>query len=410
MKILNLGSCNIDYVYHVEHIVRPGETVAIHSMEQFPGGKGLNQSIALARAGAKVYHAGCIGQEGLFLKELMAACGVDVSFVRVEEGRNGHAIIQVDSSGQNSIVIFPGTNHKITPAYVEELLDQFSAGDLLLLQNEISALPYILQKATQRGLKILWNPSPFSQELKNIDLHCISILILNEVEAAEFSGKIQPEDCLQYFGQNYPELTVVLTLGERGCLFYQNQKTLFQPAFYVKAVDTTAAGDTFTGYWTASMAQGEEAAQALRLAAAASALAVTRKGAASSIPLRHEVLAALPTLPLRTEENDVLRQKEVVLRYFDAHITQANIEDLARELGYTPGYTHSWLKKNMGMPFSQLLQQRRCREAARLLTQSDLPAGEIIRRVGYQNESFFRKLFSDSYGISMREYRKKYQC
>lgn len=409
MKILNLGSCNIDYVYHVEHIVRPGETVAIRSMEQFPGGKGLNQSIALARAGAKVYHAGCIGQEGLFLKELMAACGVDVSFLRMTEGRSGHAMIQVDRSGQNSIVIFPGANHKITPAYVDELLDQFSAGDLLLLQNEISSLPYILQKAAQKEMKILWNPSPFSEELKNAALERISILMLNEVEAAEFSGKTQPEDCLQYFGQNYPELTVVLTLGERGCLFYQNQKALFQPAFHVKAVDTTAAGDTFTGYFAAAMAQGEAAAQALRLASAASALAVTRKGAASSIPLRHDVLTALTTLPLRTEENGVLRQKEAVLRYFDAHIAQANIEDLAKELGYTPGYTHGWLKKNMGIPFSRLLQQRRCREAAKLLSQSDLPTGEIIRRVGYQNESFFRKLFFDSYGTSMREYRKKYQ-
>ena len=409
MKILNLDSCNIDYVYHVDHIVRPGETVAIRSMEQFPGGKGLNQSIALARAGARVYHAGCIGREGLFLKELMASCGVDVSFVRMKEGRSGHAIIQVDTSGQNSIVIFPGTNYEITPAYVDQLLDCFSAGDLLLLQNEISSLPYILQKAAQKKMKILWNPSPFSEELKTAALEKISVLLLNEVEAAEFSGQAQPEDCLAYFGRNYPELTVVLTLGERGCLFYQNQKTIFQPAFCVKAVDTTAAGDTFTGYFTAAMAQGEETAQALRLAAAAAALAVTRKGAASSIPLRQEVLAALKTLAPRTEDNGVLRQKDTVLRYFDAHLAQASISALAKELGYTPGYTHGWLKKNMGAPFSRLLQQRRCREAARLLVQSDLSVGEIIRRTGYRNESFFRKLFFASYGISMREYRKKYQ-
>ncbi len=409
MKILNLGSCNIDYVYRVEHIVRPGETVAITGLEQFPGGKGLNQSIALARAGAKVYHAGCIGQDGLFLKELLSSCGVDVSFLRMTQGRNGHAIIQVDSNGQNSIVIFPGSNAEITPAYIKEILNGFCAEDLLLLQNEISCLTDILQEAAKKGMKILWNPSPFCEELKKIDMSCISVLILNEVEAAEFSGRTQPEECLACFGRLYPNLTVVLTLGEQGCLLFQNGKTLYHPAFLVKAVDTTAAGDTFTGYFAAAIAQGEEPLETLRIASAAAALAVTKTGAAPSIPRREEVLAALETLQTRTQENGEIQQKEIALHYIDEHIARADIKHLAAELGYTVGYTSSWLKKKTGVPFSVLLQQRRCREAARLLTQSDLPAGEIIRRVGYQNESFFRKLFYKTYGISMRDYRKKYQ-
>lgn len=306
MKILNIGSCNIDWVYHMEHIVRPGETEASVCLETFPGGKGLNQSIALARAGARVLHAGCIGPDGEFLKEWMAASGVDVSLVQTVQERTGHAMIQVEESGQNSIVLFSGANFAITPSYVDAVFDHICAGDWLLLQNEISCLPYILKKAGQANVKVLWNPSPFEEGLRAVDLNGISVLLLNEGEAAAFSGREEP---LRFFAK-YPQLTVVLTLGEKGCLCSRGGTTVYQPAFLADAVDTTGAGDTFTGYFIAALAEEKPLEEALRNASAAAALAVGKKGASSSIPWAADVAAALGTLQPCAEENEFLQQRK----------------------------------------------------------------------------------------------------
>ena len=131
MKIVNIGSSNIDYVYQMEHFIQPGETLGCAQLSIGCGGKGLNQSIALARAGAEVFHAGLIGREGAFLREKMEEAGVNVEFVRYGEGANGHAIIQVDKTGQNCIILYGGTNHQFTHALVDEVLSHFAAGDIV---------------------------------------------------------------------------------------------------------------------------------------------------------------------------------------------------------------------------------------------------------------------------------------
>ena len=303
MKILNFGSCNIDYVYTMDHIVRVGETLSTYKLETFAGGKGLNQSIAIARAGAKVYHAGCIGLDGEMLTDLLQSSGVDISYLEKVESKNGHAIIQVSAKGENSIFLYGGSNEMVTPALIDKVLSDFSEGDIILLQNEISSVKYIIDKAYEKKLCIIFNPSPFTEDIKNIDLGKLSYVLLNEVEASEFSHLDEPEASLSFFRENYPDLKVVLTLGARGCIYQDGDCRYRQPAFKVKAVDTTAAGDTFTGYFIEGISSGQDIKETLMTASAASAIAVSKMGAAPSIPLRAEVLAAIDSLISNTSED-----------------------------------------------------------------------------------------------------------
>ena len=293
MKILNFGSCNIDYVYSLDHIVSPGETETTYKMETFSGGKGLNQSIAIARAGAKIFHAGCIGEEGEMLEEIMKDSGVDTTYLKKVPEKNGHAIIQVTCDGENSIFLYPGSNAMVEKDYIDSVLENFEKGDILLLQNEISNIDYIIEKAYEKGMCIILNPSPFNEEIKKIDLNMLSYIILNEVEAKAVSGCGNAESCLTFFENNYPDLKVMLTLGSRGCIYKDSEKEVTQDIFRVEVVDTTAAGDTFTGYFIAGIASGDDMTEILKTASMASAIAVSRKGAAPSIPKRCEVLEAL---------------------------------------------------------------------------------------------------------------------
>lgn len=290
MKILNFGSCNIDMVYAMDHIVLPGETQTSIRVDRFAGGKGLNQSIAVARAGASVYHAGCIGHDGQFLLDMLSQSNVDTSLIKRVPEPNGHAIIQVSRDGQNSIFLYPGSNAMVDEAYIDGVLAGFSAGDILLLQNEISNVKYLIDRAYEKQMCIVLNPSPYNGVLEEVDIHKVSCLILNQVEAEQMTGMQEPEEAITYLHNTYPGIQVMLTLGHHGCIFSDGAQKVRQAAFSVKAVDTTAAGDTFTGYFVAGMASQMEWEDNLKLASAAAAIAVTREGAAPSIPERNEVL------------------------------------------------------------------------------------------------------------------------
>ncbi|MBR5489418.1 MAG: ribokinase, partial [Firmicutes bacterium] len=210
MKILNLGSLNLDYVYQVDHMVQPGETLSSLDMQIFCGGKGLNQSLALAKAGAEVYHGGLIGEEGSILRATLQEAGVDCQFVRTIEGSTGHAIIQVDRNGQNCILLYGGTNRMLTSAYIDEVLDAFEPGDMLLLQNEVNRLDEIVEKAYNKGMKIVLNPSPFDDAVKSVDLSKISLFLMNEVEGNQITGEIDPAQILEVMKRDYPQAEVVL--------------------------------------------------------------------------------------------------------------------------------------------------------------------------------------------------------
>ena len=294
MKVLNFGSLNIDYVYQVDHMVRAGETLASDGREAFPGGKGLNQSVALARAGVPVYHAGLIGGDGGMLLEVCRENGIDARFIREVPGPRGHTIIQVDKTAQNCILLYAGSNGQMTPDFVDEVLSHFDRGDLLLLQNEINLLPYLIDRAYDRGMTVVLNPSPIGPALEQCDLSKVSLFLMNEIEGGVLSGSDTPEGIMDYMGRTYPRARTVLTLGRDGSWYFDADTVLRQQAYSVDAVDTTAAGDTFTGYFLSALLKELPVAQALELASRASALAVTRKGAVPSIPRWDEVRAFAP--------------------------------------------------------------------------------------------------------------------
>lgn len=289
MRVLNMGSLNLDYVYSVDHIILPGETEATGSRNIYLGGKGMNQSCALAKAGAEVYHGGLIGNDGQAFLKACKEYGVHSDFIRTVDGPSGHTVIQIDKNAQNSILLYGGANHKFTEAYIDEVLSAFDSSDLLLLQNEINLLGYIVDKAHAKGMTIVLNPSPYNDKLDTVDFGKISVFILNEVEGFQLTGSGDPEAIIAEMLKVYPQAKIVLTLGKEGAIYADTQKQYRQDAFPVQAVDTTAAGDTFTGYFIAGLTEGMEIPGILRMSAKAASIAVTREGAVPSIPLRSEV-------------------------------------------------------------------------------------------------------------------------
>ena len=289
MKIYNLGSLNIDYVYAVDHFVSAGETLASDGMNIFPGGKGLNQSIALARAGAQVIHGAVIGSDGGFLLETLAESGVDTARIQRVDGSCGHAIIQVDPNGQNCILLFAGTNHRISKDYIDTFLADACAGDILVLQNEVIGLDMIFEAAYKKKMNIAFNPSPFREELKKLPLSYVKWWFCNEIEGEALFGSSDPMQIVENFVAQYPGSCLVLTLGSNGSIFADGKTLVKQPIFPTKAVDTTAAGDTFTGYFLASVTAGKTVEQALEAASRAASVTVSRKGASESIPNAREL-------------------------------------------------------------------------------------------------------------------------
>lgn len=292
-KILNFGSLNVDHVYRVPHFVKPGETLPAASLQLFAGGKGLNQSIAAARAGAQVIHAGRVGNGGRWLCDVLSDDGVEVQSVVVdEEHSSGHAIIQVDDAGQNAIILHAGANHGLTDAQITESIAHCDDGDIVLLQNETNALEAIIRAASERGLRVCFNPAPMTDDVKKLPLEKVWLLVVNESEAAALTEKKGISTFLDDTLSGLYELTggnIVLTLGERGCCAFDGREMMQVPATQVQAVDTTAAGDCFIGFLLAGLAGDMTMTDSLERASKAAAIAVTRQGAAASIPFRDEV-------------------------------------------------------------------------------------------------------------------------
>ena len=291
MKVLNYGSLNIDNVYSVEHFVRGGETLSSSKMEIFSGGKGLNQSIALSKSGVEVWHAGAVGEsDGEFLLRQLEEAGVNVSLVAHTAGKTGHAIIQRDMEGQNCILLYGGANQEITKEQVDQAMDHFEKGDFLVLQNEINEIGYIMEKAHEKGMKIVLNPSPMDEKIGTYPLEYVDYFLLNEIEAGDICKENgSGEELIRKLSQKFPGAKIVLTLGGDGSMYKDGEEILTQPIYKVPVVDTTAAGDTFTGFFIGGLVQGMDAADALEWAAKAAAIAVSRPGAAPSIPCKEEV-------------------------------------------------------------------------------------------------------------------------
>ncbi len=297
MKYLVFGSLNIDRTYSVPHFVAAGETLSASSMELFCGGKGFNQAVALARAGKQVHFAGAVGSDGQMLLDALRADGIDDGYVKRTAGASGHAVIQVDENGQNSIIILPGSNGEITKEDIDLVLKDFEAGDLIVLQNEISGVAYILEQAAQKGMLVALNPSPFNSRISTYDMSCVSYLLVNEVEGEAIAGCSEPHAIADRLHALYPNMNLVLTLGSRGAIYCSKDGSRCATGIYrTGAIDTTAAGDTFTGYFLAQITSSGDAQLALQQASIASGISVSRKGASPSIPTLQEVLSTDPSV------------------------------------------------------------------------------------------------------------------
>jgi ribokinase len=290
MKILNFGSLNIDHVYSVPHIIRPGETLSSSAVKDFAGGKGANQSVALAKAGAEVWLSGKVGEDGQWLLDKMISYGVKTEFIRTCDGPTGHTIIQVTPEAENSIILFGGGNQNITEKDIEETFSHFDKGDYIVLQNEINFMPLIIKTARDRGMKICLNPAPFEQTIKNWPLESVDILIVNELEAEGLAGqKGSFEKILKILTDKFKKAEILMTVGESGAYYGKNEKRIHVPITRTKAVDTTAAGDTFLGYYLASRINGFDVRTSMERASRASSLTVSRPGAMDSIPVVSEI-------------------------------------------------------------------------------------------------------------------------
>ena len=292
MRILNLGSMNFDKVYDVEHFVGAGETILCRGYGEFFGGKGLNQSVALARAGAQVYHAGAIGPDGGAFLEYLSNAGVDTQYVCRVDTVSGHAIIQ-NAGGQNCIIVYGGANQCVDRGYIQQVLANFAPGDILLLQNETSNVPFAMEEAKRRGMKIAFNASPITDALLEYPLELVDWLLVNEVEGKALSDvdAKEYEAILEGLCRKFPNAAIVLTVGEQGVLYRDRALSASHGIYKVEVADTTAAGDTFSGYFLSCIAKGLSVQTALEMASRASAIAVSKHGASASIPNWEDVAA-----------------------------------------------------------------------------------------------------------------------
>lgn len=287
MTIFNLGSINADHIYQVPHLPQPGETLSASGLATGLGGKGANQSVAAARAGAKVRQIGAVGPDGQWALDQLTGFGVDVSGISRSAAPTAHAIINVDRVGENAIVIFPGANQKQSLTAVLETLSHAQKGDILLLQNETNLQVEAAKNARERGLFVIYSAAPFAADAVRAMLPHANLLVMNEGEHEALSSELGTE--------NLPDR--IITRGAKGAIWKSATGDIETPAFPVTPVDTTGAGDCFIGALAAGLDQGLPRAAAMRFAAAASAIQVTRAGTASAIPSREEVDAFLEQNP-----------------------------------------------------------------------------------------------------------------
>lgn len=290
VRVLNIGSLNLDKVYDVTHFAAEGETILCDGYWEFVGGKGLNQSVALAKAGACVYHAGAVGGDGQILLQTLEQQNVHTELAKRVHGSSGHAVIQ-RSLGHNCIIACGGANALLTIEDIETFLANFDREDMLLLQNETSCVADAMRMAAEKGMKIAFNASPVTEDMLRYPLELVDVFLVNETEAATLAATEKADDTtvLNALANKFPDAAIVMTVGAQGAYYRDRTTTIFCNAYPTTAVDTTGAGDTFTGFFLASLTLDYPVEDAMRRATAAAALSVQRQGACKSIPCADEV-------------------------------------------------------------------------------------------------------------------------
>lgn len=280
MAVFNLGSINADLFYHVPHLVKPGETLASTKHSRGLGGKGANMSVATARAAARAVHIGAVGKDGRWAVERLMEYGVDTrNIVEVSEP-TGHAIIMVDPQGENAILLHPGANYTLSETHIGEALSSASETDTFLFQNETNGQVVGATLASGKGMRVVYAAAPFDPEAVQGVLPLLDMLIMNAVEAEQLSTAMNIDLTA------LPVRHIIVTLGKDGCRWVNTDLGTDQtfPAVPVTPVDTTGAGDTFTGFLVAGLDRGLPMEQAISLAQQAGAIMVTRHGTADVIP------------------------------------------------------------------------------------------------------------------------------
>ncbi len=283
MAIFNLGSINIDHVYRVPSLPRPGETLSAQEYSRGLGGKGANQSIAAASAGATTHHIGAIGKGDEWVLEPFLCLGLDQAHIRSLDQTTGHAIIYVDAAAENCIVLYNGANHAITEAQIDKALALAKPRDWLILQNETSLVAYAAAQAKAHGMRVAYSAAPFVAAEVEAVSGSIDLLVLNEGEADLLRRE------LPGFEASHPDLAWLVTRGAKGSIYRHSGDVIEVPSQPAQAVDTTGAGDTYLGYFIAALDAGRTIREAMAEASAAAAIQVSRHGAATAIPLRQDV-------------------------------------------------------------------------------------------------------------------------
>lgn len=290
-RIITLGSLNLDFTYQLPKPLEVGETLSSLSYRCGAGGKGANQSIAAARAGAEVYHAGRIGHDGALLRRTLADSGVKLDFLEEVETPTGHAVVLINDAGDNSIVLYGGANRTIDETFIDRVTSAANPGDILLLQNEVTCISHAMEAGRKAGMRVAFNFAPFDPKLApELPLSLCDFLFLNRIEAGGIAGKSDVEEILETLSRRFPETELVLTLGPEGAVALTPAGERFHAdSPRVEVVETTAAGDTFIGYYLAAVLDGFDTGRALERACRAAALCCSRAGAAESIPSRAEL-------------------------------------------------------------------------------------------------------------------------
>jgi ribokinase len=296
--VVVVGSINVDYVVAAERLPGRGETVIGRSFQRFPGGKGANQAVGMARLDTPVFHIGKVGADdnGAFMRRHLAETGVDPAGIMEDSGSStGLALIQIAEDGSNTIIVVPGANHRLMPEDLKRFERQFNTAGALVLQNEIPHETNLAacRKARQAGAKIVYNPAPFQPFSADI-CRLSDYVVLNEIELAGLMQQdlSDPTDLVEAGKSCYSRFqgqALIITLGELGSLWITAGGAASRPARPVKAVDTTAAGDAFVAGFVSSLARGRTIEECIRLATNVSAYAVTVMGAQPSLPTRQQL-------------------------------------------------------------------------------------------------------------------------
>jgi ribokinase len=280
MAVFNLGSINADLFYQVPHLLAPGETLASTDHSRGLGGKGANMSVAIARAAARAVHIGAVGPDGRWAVDRLLEYGVDTRNIFELDVPTGHAVIMVDDHGENAILLYPGANRALTETHIASALEAATDADTFLFQNETSAQVEGATLASSKGMRVVYAAAPFDAGSVEAVLPMLDILVMNEVEAQQLT------DALGVVLTDLPVRDIVVTLGGDGCRWVNTDDGTDQtfPAIPVTPVDTTGAGDTFTGFLVAALDRGLPMEQAISLGQQAGAIMVTRHGTADVIP------------------------------------------------------------------------------------------------------------------------------